>query len=87
MKKDPTYDQYRLKVIDARSMGFLPEEIAAELQLEIRGIRNKLTAKLIQLSQNPTPYPAREAKRAATECIAVIERICKELLTKEEISA
>lgn len=78
-----TYDRYMHLVTKARTDRNLSNaKIIEELENEAQHIENRCRQKQIELAQNPTPYPGREARRAATECIMVIQRIIRGL--KEE---
>lgn len=83
MKKN-TYDQYRLKVIEAKDMGFTDADIKSELLQEMVNIRHLLANKLRQLAGSRTPYAGREASRLAAESCTAIDRIITELEKKNE---
>ena len=84
MKKEGAYERYKALVDKAQALGHSIELIVAELRHEEDAIWKRCRAKQAQLATTSrTPYPAREAARAAQECVMVIERICKELEAKE----
>lgn len=74
-----TYERYKAMVDKAHELKCSNEAIIKELRDEIQSIEVRCQRKQIIMAGNKTPYPAREARRAATECIMVIERIIREL--------
>ena len=79
--KETAYDQYMDKVRKVQVLGMKNEEIVRELFTEIRSIAQRKRIKCSQLALCRSPYPSREAVRAALECITAIERIIGELQT------
>jgi hypothetical protein len=79
MRKTNTYNDYMQKVIQAENSGYSNAQIIAELEAEKITIQTSLRVKLMTLANNRSPYPAREARRIATECIMTINRVIKEL--------
>lgn len=79
-KSVTTYDRYMELVKKARFLlGHPNDRIIEGLKEEAKRIEARCQQVMRELALSRTPYPAREARRAATECIMVIERICNEL--------
>lgn len=83
--KPTSYDRYMELVEKARTVhGHSNGQIIIGLREEAKRIEARCRDKMRELSMARSPYPAREARRAATECIMVIERICNELAEQKE---
>lgn len=83
MNKSTTFQQYKYQAKRARHFGYNDTEIIKELISEKINIRNVLVTKLVSLSGNKSPYPAREATRLASESVLAIDRVISELQAKE----
>ena len=83
MNQEDTYNKYLKLTAKAIAVGHSTDQIIAELRHEQNDIRERCRAKMAELMFNKSPYPRREAQRAAMECTAVIDRLCKELEAKE----
>lgn len=78
-----SYKKYMRKVEQARAAGYSDANIIQELQNERKTIYPRCVMKQATLAQDRNIYKAREAARAAKECIDAIDRICIELKPKE----
>lgn len=81
--KKTAYALYMELVKKNQDIGIPNQDIISELESEIHSIEQRKATKCAELSLNRSPYPMREAVRAAHECITAIERICRELAPQE----
>lgn len=79
MKKDDVYEKYMDKVRHAFGVGYRSAQVIGELQREKISINLRKTVKQAELAGDRNIYKTREAAKQARECIAAIDRICKEL--------
>ena len=77
------YERYMRKITVARGAGYSDKELVGALLAERLTIMPRAEIKAATLAKDRNPYKAREAMRAARECIDAIDRICKELEPKE----
>ena len=78
-----SYEKYKALIDKAIALGNSIDMIVRELRHEEEQIWKRCRMKQAELSMNKSPYPSREAARAAKECSMVIDRLCKELESKE----
>ena len=77
------YERYKAIAEAALKKGADAEAIIAELAEEKKDIVSKRDRKLAALQFNLSPYPSREARRSANECLTAIDRLIGELKRKE----
>lgn len=82
-EQDDIYHRYKTKAWMAKNHGYSSEDIIKEFLNEKESILSKARQRAIILSTDRNIYKKREVMRAANECIEAIDRVIKEMESKE----